>query len=282
MNPLRPVGLYQPNEVELATVRWIMEQFLKYGSYLRVLEECERKGIQTKVGALFKRHSLVNLLTNIRYMGKWYLNEENEKKDQDNLPVEQRYHQIDLPHGPVIEEKLWNDVQTKVASIAGTIGMNKNTRVNRVFPLSAGLLTHEDGTTFRGFSGTGRTQKSFYYRCDKHRLNIRADAVEENTMKVVANLIKNTPDVQTALKRASQQVQDNIQIWTSQILEIQKNIVEVDSELADTRKNLNKVLRVCESDDEAREFKNQFVACPCTQTLWQGLRHDSKAWHQVP
>jgi DNA invertase Pin-like site-specific DNA recombinase len=256
----RKVGFYTPNDSELANVRWIMEQFLKYGSYLRVIQECEQKGVRSKNGKPFKRHSLVNLLTNTRYVGKWYLNEENKGNASDDLPMDQRYAEIDLPHGSVIEADLWNLVQAKVAAIAGNLGMNKNTRVNRVYPLSAGLLVYEDGSTFRGFSGTGNTCTSHYYRCDKHGLNIRADLIEQHTIKIVADIIKNTPEVQVALKEAGQQVQDNLQFWHGRIGELKAELASVESELAVSRGNLSKLLRVCDTDDEAREAKNEFRA----------------------
>jgi DNA invertase Pin-like site-specific DNA recombinase len=83
LNGVPQVGFYEPNFEELKTVIWIMETFVKYGSYSKTLEECERRRIKNWTGASFKTHALGNLLTNTRYIGQWAVNTENKDKDKD-------------------------------------------------------------------------------------------------------------------------------------------------------------------------------------------------------
>lgn len=144
INGERKVGFYQVNEDEIQAVKWIMETFVKYGSHQRTIEVCNEKGIKNWNGLTFHRHSLIKLLTNPKYIGKWYLNEENKLADQESLREHQQYHEIELPHGSVLSIDLWNRVQNTVKDVAGNLG--KNTRVTRVYPLSGGLLKFHDGT----------------------------------------------------------------------------------------------------------------------------------------
>lgn len=195
-NGQQKVGLYQPNSTELETVTKIMRVFTKYKSHQKTLEYCHENNLTNKNGTAFGRNSLTKLLTNTKYLGKWIKNLENKTKNQDSLPNEQRYYEIDLPHGAVVPLYLWHEVQ---ASLEVAKGMGKNTKVKRVSPLS-GLLQHSDGTTYRGFSGTGRTQTSYYYRNDKHKINIRADLIEADAAKIVTHLIGKTPHLQKIIQ----------------------------------------------------------------------------------
>jgi site-specific DNA recombinase len=166
VNGEEKVGFYVANIEELKIVVWIMETFLKYSSYQKVLEECSRFEIINKTGKPFKLNSLKTLLTNKKYVGVWVINSINKEKNQDRLMPYDRYQEIELPHGELLDRELWDKVQERVESIRGRNG--KNTRINRVYPLQ-GILKVYDGSNFHGTSGTpghkDSSRKVFYYGC---------------------------------------------------------------------------------------------------------------------
>lgn len=249
------VGFYKPNQQELNTVVWIMETFVKYGSYQMTLSACAEKGILNKTKRPFTVNSLTKLLTNPRYIGKWYLNSENRDIDPQELPLERQFHEIDLPLGPVVDERLWEKVQTTIKARAKNTG--KSTRLLRVYPLT-GLLKYEDGSSFRGCCGTGKTQRSYYYRNDKNNIVMKVDAIERNTMAMVALLIKDTPELQTAIKRAGKQTRDNIQFLEDQIKSLKLRLDEIGDEKQKMICRLDLLLTPDSTTDEVRSIRKEF------------------------
>lgn len=256
INGERKVGFYQVNEDELKIVKWIMETFVRYGSHQRTIELCNEKGIKNWNGLVFHRHALIKLLTNPKYIGKWYLNEENKDVDQESLKEHQRFYEIDLPHGAVISMDLWNKVQRTVKEVAGNLG--KNTRVSRVYPLSGGLLKFHDGTVFRGCSGTGKTKKSHYYFNQDNHLRIKAEIFEQDAIKVVSNLIGNTPALQQAIRDAGDETQDNVQFLQQRVRDLKKSLERVEHQKNLHLKKMDVLITGDSSEEEIRLFKNEF------------------------
>ena len=151
-------GIYKPNKAELKQVEWVMSSFLQVDRYKTLLEWCKEKGIKTKLGKDFTRRSIRGLLTNPRYVGKWYRNKHNADKRQNKLMPYERYAEAKLGHGCVIDEGLWQRVQDKVKELDGVRA--KATR--HCYPLS-GLLVFDDGSSFAGSGAWGsKTYKSTY------------------------------------------------------------------------------------------------------------------------
>ena len=67
-------GTYTPNKEELKQVEWIMSTFLRVDRYNVLLERCKERDIRSKLGKHFSRSNIRRLLTNTRYIGKWYRN----------------------------------------------------------------------------------------------------------------------------------------------------------------------------------------------------------------
>ena len=110
-------GIYTPNKEELKQVEWIMSSFLRVDRYKVLIDLCKSKGIKTKQGKHFTKHSLRTLLTNPRYIGKWYRNRKNAGKRQNKLMPYERFTEVELTHGCVIDKRLWQQVQDKVKEL---------------------------------------------------------------------------------------------------------------------------------------------------------------------
>ncbi len=250
-------GFYQVNEEGLKTLLFIMETFIKYGSHQKTLEVLSEKGIKNSNEQSFTRHSLISLLTDTRYIGKWHLNEHNKEEDQEHLSDRERFYEIDLPHGKLIPDDLWVKVQKTVNDICGNRG--KNTRVQRVYPLSGGLLKFHDGTRFRGCSGTGKTTKSFYYYNQENGLRIKCSTIEQDAIETVAKLIRNSPELQQAIRDAGEETQDNIQFLRQQVNRIIQEIGGLDQKKHSYLKKMDLLMGEEASATEVDLFRKQFA-----------------------
>ena len=195
-------GFYVPNSQELKTVTWLMEKFVLYGSYQRLLEEIERLEIKNKEGKLFNRSTLYKLLTNRRYIGKWELNSKNKSINPKKLMPYERHTEVSLPHGEVIDIDLWNRVQQTVERITGN--KSKNTKIKRVFLLSGLLKLQKDGSPFSGTGAWGKSKKrTDYYYNQTHKIRLSAEDLEAEAKRTVSQIIRGSKPFQEAIKQKS-------------------------------------------------------------------------------
>lgn len=152
-------GLYSPNNSELKVVNKIMKIFLRYRSFKKTLDICNEQNILNKNSTTFTSHTIRSLLSNTRYVGILYRNYKNKDKDQDHLADRDKFYEVNLPHGKVIDQKLWDQVQTVIKDIKGV--KNRVSKKQRIYPLT-GLLEFFDGSSLSGTSGTGRNKISYY------------------------------------------------------------------------------------------------------------------------
>ena len=110
-------GIYKPNEEELKQVVWIMSSFLRVDRYKALLDLCKARNIKSKRGKDFNRNNIRSLLTNPRYIGKWYRNKHNAGKRQNKLMPYERFTEVELEYGCVINKGLWQQVQDKVKEL---------------------------------------------------------------------------------------------------------------------------------------------------------------------
>ena len=136
-------GIYKPNKAELKQVEWIMTSFLRVDRYKTLLDWCKEKSIKSKRGRDFTFASIKGLLTNPRYIGKWYRNKHNVGKRQSKLMPYERFVEVKLEHGCVIDIGLWQRVQDKVKEL----DKSRAQAVNHCYPLS-GLLVFPDGSGY--------------------------------------------------------------------------------------------------------------------------------------
>jgi DNA invertase Pin-like site-specific DNA recombinase len=250
------VGLYVPNKDELKTWQWIAGQFVKYESYQKTLHACEKRGIKNKCGRPFKKSALTTLLTNPRITGRWELNIENKARDQAKLMPYERYQIVDLPHGCLVDMNLWNRVQGVVEKLRGN--KSKATRITRVYPLS-GILKYEDGTAFNGSGGQGRGGNRFYYYQNiKNRFRIPVDKVEDEAKKIVAQVLRQSPELFKAIEQRTKKLTSSFDLLKGQLLNIEAEIEQARKEREALDKRLDFLLEGLRIDD-AREFKESYL-----------------------
>lgn len=250
------VGLYTPNFDELKIVHWIMEYFVRVGSYQVTLQEIYKRGIKNKNGVEFKKNSLYSLLTNMKYIGKWEANKENKNSDNRNLMSYELYVLVDLPHGCVIDLELWHKVQDTVQRLKGSKA--KNTCISRVYLLSGLLKLAKDGSNFGGSSANGNTQRTDYYQNTKHRIRLRAEVIEHEAKKVLIDVIKNSPRLQTALIERAKSSESAVVQLKGQVELIENRISQLQVERINLDKRLDFIIAGA-SEDEAKSFKSEYI-----------------------
>ena len=251
-------GIYQPNKEELKQVESIMTKFLQVDRYSILLAWCKKMNIQTKQGKDFNRANLRSLLTNPRYIGKWYRNKHNEGKRQSRLMAYERYTEIELQHGSVIDAGLWQMVQDKVKDL----DKSRAHATKHCYPLS-GLLFYPDGSSFTGSSAWGRVRRSTYYHNKANKIRVRTGVFETEAEKILRQVADNSSEFQKSVADYAARKESSIDLVTGKIAEIDTRMAT----LATDQQNLdNRLTFLLQDGDMAMansfrdEYKRQFTA----------------------
>ena len=142
------------NAKEANTVRLLFEVYLKVGSVRQLQEECQRRGLRTKLrtmlngrqsgGTAFSRGHLYSLLSNPIYIGR--------------IPHKERSYEGE--HDAIIDVETWDKVQAQLATNAG----RKRGRASSKHPsLLAGLLFTAEGVPFTPSHALNHGRRYRYY-----------------------------------------------------------------------------------------------------------------------
>ena len=245
-------GFYKPNKAELKQVEWVMSSFLQVDRYKTLLEWCKEKGIKTKLGKDFTRRSIRGLLTNPRYIGKWYRNKHNESKRQNKLMPYERFAEVALEHGCVIDKGLWQQVQDKVKEL----DESRAQATRHCYPLS-GLLVFTDGSNFTGSSAWGNASKSTYYHNKANKIRVRSEVFDAEAEKVLRHAADNSTKFKKSIANYLARKESSIDLVSGKIAEVDARI----SAIATDRQNLDKRLSFLLNDDDlamAQSFRNEY------------------------
>ena len=246
-------GFYKPNKEELKLVEWIMTSFLNVDRYKVLLDRCKERDIKTKRGRNFTRDSIGNLLTNPRYIGKWYRNRHNAGKRQSKLMPYERYTEIELEHGCVIDAGLWQAVQDKVKEL----DESRTQATRHCYPLS-GLLFFDDGSSFVGSGAWGRNaRKSTYYYNKANNIRVRTTVLESETEKILLQAATNSPEFHKSVDSYSDQKDSSIGVAAGKIADINTRL---DAMTTERRKLDDRLSFLLDSDnlEMAHSFRDEY------------------------
>ena len=251
-------GIYKPNKEELRQVEWIMSSFLRVDRYKSLLELCKERGIKNKRGKDFNRASIKTLLTNPRYIGKWYRNKHNADKRQSRLMAYERYTEIKLEHGCVINKGLWQMVQEKVKEL----DKSRAHATKHCYPLS-GLLSYPDGSSFIGSSAWGRTRRSTYYHNIANKIRVRTEVFESEAEKILRQVANNSVEFRKSVADYSSRKESSIDLVVGKITEVDTRLATMATERQNLDNRLSFLLR--DGDLEMAnsfrdEYKKQFAS----------------------
>lgn len=167
-----------------------------------------------------------------------------------------RYVARELSHGCVIDRQLWEAVQVTVQRIAGP-NQGKRTAVHRVNPL-VGLLKYKDGSSFGGTGAWGGAGRLNYYYNAKHKIRLKAEALEEIAAETVSKMIDETPELRDALRRRGAQTTNALQLLAGEIERQRLALAEVQRRQDALDKRLDFLLKDGELTD-AESFRQDYA-----------------------
>lgn len=254
------VGFYSVNEDEQKTVEFIFQSFILLRSEEKVLETLREKNILNKGQCAFTRASLHRLLKNKKLIGEWQIKDKSGTTD------------IKLPHGSIIPLSLWDQVQ---GILATRKSRNRLNRTQRIYFLS-GILQSSDGTFFRGFSGTGRNEKFFYYRNDDKKVCIPARDLELLAFDAIRDVVDGSNEIQKAVIRYRDQLVGRQSELELRKVKLSRDLEEIKAERALHAKAISKLLNSSEETDQILviELKNAIAELQKKERQYQDLLDD--------
>jgi len=133
----------------LAKLEKLLKLILKFSSKTKILAAAKEAGLTGPNGKEITLRVLDGVLENIdwRYRGLWRIDLDKSYKGQSALPTDQNQMIVKLPHGPIVDEKLLDQVRDKMNRTKKR--PIKSGRNGYVYLLSDRLV-YEDGTKFQG------------------------------------------------------------------------------------------------------------------------------------
>ena len=207
-------------------------------------------------------------MARLRYRGKWHINVENKKKNQNMLTEEKRYRLIDLPHGPLIDIKLLDEVVEKLDDSASPRVRCSGDHIY----LLTGILEYEDGSTFYGQPAKGKQYRYYYNR--KNDVRIRCDELDDLVIKRLKKYLRGHECfiklVEQANKMKSESLSE-VEAELKQLREELQKINEAESDIYFQLKNSEKRSnpdfmewledQVCELKSEKDALKKKMDTC---------------------
>lgn len=183
-------GHFVADQAELKQVETLLRMFITFSSKKKVLEEAKNLGVTGKRGRELSLHMLEQVLSNVRwrYRGLWYANKDNDRENDYSLPESKKYQIVNLPHGPLIDTALLDDVQRILDEPARK--HKKASKDGYVYLLSH-VLTYQDGTKFTGSSAKRRTYR--YYHNTENKLRIHCEELNALVLETLKKQLLETP-----------------------------------------------------------------------------------------
>ena len=209
----------------LQTAELLMKMFVRFSSKQKVIEEAKALGIKGKSGKPIIMHNLSVILENARwrYRGLWYVNKENERIPDSELPEEKRFKAIPLPHGQLLPTELLDEVDAKLKD---TYEKKKRSGKDNYIYLLSNVLRHEDESKFGGQPGKDR-QYRYYYNA-KHKIRIRCDELDPIILKRVKEYLTDNDVFPAMVRRAIERQHAELPSIATEMATKEKALAELD------------------------------------------------------
>lgn len=228
-------GHFLIDEAEVSKLEKILKLFLQVSSKKKLLAAAKSMGLTGKAGRELTQHTIDIILDNVRwrYRGLWYANKENKDADQEFLPENRRYQLVRLPHGPVVDSQLLDEVRAKVEDTYEK--KKKTTKTNYTYLLSH-ILKYEDGTPFSGQPGKGNEYRYYYNK--HHNLRLRCEEIESLVIQDLRESFLQSDRFNQLVAEAVKRRQAELPRVEVQIREAQKKVKELETASNELRAQL--------------------------------------------
>ena len=163
-----------------------------------------------------------------RYRGLWALNKKNKNLDQEELDVGKRYKVVELPHGPIIDVELLDNVLQKLKD---NYDHKKRKTKDHVYLLST-LLRYEDESNFTGQPAKQRQYRYYYNK--KNDIRIRCEELDKAILKRMREYIRKSPILDELIRKAQKEKMTSLPSLNKQLREIEaefKRLERLEDEL---------------------------------------------------
>lgn len=188
---------YIINENEAESIRYIFNLYLSGYGYRLIAQKLNNKGQRTKLGRLFTKNSIRDILLNEKYTGTYVYNKRLSKKNNHKYKDPDKIIKIENAIPAIVSKEDFQKVQIKI---------NKNRREPRMEKKNYYLLTGklecgECGSSYVGGGYTyngSRTMKHYMYTCVGRKKNgscnnkpVRKDYIESYVIEKLKEKIFN-------------------------------------------------------------------------------------------
>lgn len=228
-------GHFIRNETELETLERVFRLYLEHSSKEKVLQAAKKFGITGKRGAPLSSHMLDIIFNNVRwrYRGLWRVNEDNKDVDDSTLPEFKRYQLVKLPHGPLLDEELLNQVQAKIDD---TKAKRKKSGKDGYIYLLSRILYYEDGTPFTGESAKSGEYR--YYYNGKHKIRLMCNEIDKLILSRIKEYLTNEDEFERLIAEAVKRGQDQLQKADDEIHELKAKLSKAIAAEGDLKNDL--------------------------------------------
>ena len=256
------------NDAEALRIKLIYSKYLEFQNISKTRRWLNEQGYKTKEyttkegklreGTSFTDNSLYRILTNKVYIGIRQYNQKNKDKDQSQLADSEKYFEAKAIWEPIIEEKIFEEVQKIIQKNRLT-----SRKCDRTYLLSNILRCGECGSKLVGMKANGSNQTYYYYahnrkyrstddqhkkRCSMER--IPAEDLEKAVLKRLKGLSKNR-DLITELAKYAKDTRSSKRPDVEKMLgSKKKELKSLESKIS----NLTERLAILPADIPAESF----------------------------
>ncbi|HRK09157.1 MAG TPA: recombinase family protein, partial [Pseudobdellovibrionaceae bacterium] len=231
----------------------VLKLLLKFSSKKKVLAAAKEIGLTDPNGKEITMRVLDGVIENIqwRYRGRWRVDLDKHYRGQNALPTEEKQLIVKLPHGPVVDESLLDQVHDKLERCARKpIKAGKNGHIY----LLSNLLVAKDGSKFQGQPG----KDIRYYFNPTQKLRIRCEELDRTIITEVKKQVHDDSRFAELVEASVKRRQIDLPKVEDEIRAPQKSL----DELEDKNQKLSARLLAAESLDDnlMRWMSDQVVA----------------------
>jgi DNA invertase Pin-like site-specific DNA recombinase len=192
-------GHFIKNAEGLKKVEQLLRLYVAFGSKKKVLGEARRLGIADNRGEELTPYMLDHILSNCkwRYRGLWFANLENKGDTDLSLPDSKRFQVVQLPHGPLIDIELLDQVQRILDDPARR---HKRAGSKGYVYLLSHILVHTDGSRFTGASAKSGAYR--YYLNPDLRLRIHCQDLDSVVLQTLKDHLLESEQFQSIVCKA--------------------------------------------------------------------------------
>ena len=211
----------------------VLKLIVKFSSRKKILAAAQEIGLTGPNGKEITMRMLDGVIENVkwRYRGQWRIDLEKHYRGQSALPSTEKNLIVKLPHGPVIDEKLLDQVQEKLDRCARKpIKAGKDGHIY----LLTGVLTSDDGTRFQGQPG----KDIRYYFNPANKRRIRCEELDRAVITEVKKQVFDDTRFKELVTASVKRRQVDLPKVEEEIRASQRSLTEIDAKDEQLRQRL--------------------------------------------